>query len=232
MSTAIVTGGSRGFGLALAGALLTEGWSVVIDGRDRPSLEAAAKRLGPRAHPVPGDVADARHRETLVSTAEELGGLDLLVNNAGSLGPTPLPQVRDLAPEALVDLFRINVAAPLALIRAALPLLEANPIGGAIANITSDAAVEAYEGWGAYGASKAALEHLSRVLAVEMPELRVWWFDPGDMRTAMHQEAFPGEDISDRPRPEAIAPAMLRLLASRPPSGRIRAADLLAQAER
>ena len=226
MSTAIVTGGSRGFGLALTGALVEKGWDVVIDGRDRPSLDAAARRLGPRAHAVPGDVADPRHREAIVGEARRLGGLDLLVNNAGSLGPTPLPPVRDLAPEALVDLLRVNVAAPLALIGAALPLLEASPSGGAIVNITSDAAVEAYEGWGAYGASKAALEQLSRVLAVEVPEVRVWWFDPGDMRTEMHQAAFPGEDISDRPRPEAVAPAMLRLLGSRPPSGRVRAGEL------
>ncbi len=228
MSTAIVTGGSRGFGLALTGVLVEEGWDVVVDGRDRPSLDAAARRYGPQVHLVPGDVADPLHRDALVSEARRLGGVDLLVNNAGSLGPTPLPRVRDLGPEALVDLLRVNVAAPVALIGAALPLLEAGSNGGAIVNITSDAAVEAYEGWGAYGASKAALEQLSHVLAVEVPEVRVWWFDPGDMRTEMHQAAFPGEDISDRPLPEAVAPAVLRLLASRPPSGRVRAGDLLA----
>ncbi len=226
MTTAIITGGSRGFGLALAGALLAEDWQVVIDGRDRPSLDEAAARLGPRCHVVPGDVTDGRHREDLVSTAEQLGALGLLVNNAGALGPTPLPQLRAVPPEALLDVLRVNVVAPLALTQLALPQLEAN--SGAVVNITSDAAVEAYEGWGVYGASKAALEQLSHVLAVETPAVRVWWFDPGDMRTEMHQAAFPGEDISDRARPEEVAPAMMALLASRPPSGRIRAGDLLA----
>ncbi len=226
MNTAIITGGSRGFGLALAGALLAADWHVVIDGRDRPSLDKAAALLGPRCHVVPGDVADGRHRQDLVSTAGHLGELGLLVNNAGALGPTPLPALRAVPPEALLDVLAVNVVAPLALTQLALPQLEA--CNGAVANITSDAAVEAYEGWGVYGASKAALEQLSHVLAVEVPTVRVWWFDPGDMRTEMHQAAFPGEDISDRSRPEDVAPAMLRLLALRPPSGRIRASDLLA----
>jgi len=226
MTTAIITGGSRGFGLAVAGALLAEDWQVVIDGRDRPSLAEAAERLGPRCHVVPGDVSDARHREDLVSTAGRLGALRLLVNNAGTLGPSPLPELRSVPPETLLEVLRVNLVAPLALTQLALPQLEAN--GGAVVNITSDAAVEAYEGWGVYGASKAALEQLSNVLAVESPTVRVWWFDPGDMQTEMHQAAFPGEDISDRARPEEVAPAMLRLLASRPPSGRIRASDLLA----
>ncbi len=226
MSTAIITGGSRGFGLALAGALLAEDWQVVIDGRDRPSLAEAAERLGPRCHVVPGDVTDDRHREDLVSTAGRLGALRLLVNNAGTLGPSPLPELRSVPPETLLDVLAVNVVAPLALTQLALPQLEAN--SGAVVNVTSDAAVEAYEGWGVYGASKAALEQLSNVLAVESPAVRVWWFDPGDMRTEMHQAAFPGEDISDRARPDEVAPAMLRLLASRPPSGRIRASDLMA----
>ncbi len=226
MNTALITGGSRGFGLALAGALLAEDWQVVIDGRDRRSLDEAAARLGPRCHIVPGDVTDGGHRQELVSTAGRVGALSLLVNNAGALGPTPLPELRAVPPEVLLDVLRVNVVAPLALTQLALPQLEAN--SGAVVNITSDAAVEPYEGWGVYGASKAALEQLSHVLAVEAPAVRVWWFDPGDMRTEMHQAAFPGEDISDRPLPEDVAPAMLRLLAVRPPSGRIRASELLA----
>ncbi|HEX7443784.1 MAG TPA: SDR family oxidoreductase [Acidimicrobiales bacterium] len=227
MSTALITGGSRGLGLALAGVLVNAGWDVVADGRDRPSLEDAARRLGPHLHAVPGDVTDPTHRRALMDRARQLGGLDLLVNNAGTLGPSPLPRLRDVDPEVLVDVVRTNAAAPLALTQAALPLLEAG--GGAVVNVTSDAGVEAYAGWGTYGASKAALEQLSNVLAVEEPGVRIWWFDPGDLRTEMHQAAFPGEDISDRPPPESVAPALLVLLAMRPPSGRIRAADLLAE---
>ena len=177
-----------------------------------------------------GDVADADHRAALVATATELGRLDLLVNNASVLGPSPQPALADYPLDVLGDLYRVNVLAPLGLVQAALPLLRAS--GGTIVNVTSDAAVEGYEGWGGYGSSKAALEQLSNVLAAEQPELRVYWFDPGDMRTAMHQEAFPGEDISDRPEPESVVPALQRLLAERPPSGRYRAADLLAEAER
>ena len=228
MSTALVTGGSRGFGLALARALTAEHWDVIVDGRDRPSVDAAARRLGTRLHAVPGDMTDAGHRMELVDEARRLDGLDLLVNNAGTLGPSPLPLVRDVDPDVLIDVFRTNVAAPLALTQAVLPLLEERD--GAVVNVTSDAAVEAYEGWGAYGASKAALEQLGNVLAVEVPSVRVWWFDPGDMLTEMHQAAFPGEDITDRPLPESVTPAVLRLLDLRPPSGRVRAADLLAEA--
>ena len=227
MSTALITGGSRGFGLALAGVLVDAGWDVIADGRDRPSLEDAARRLGPHLHAVPGDITDPAHRQVLMDRARRLGGLDLLVNNAGTLGPSPLPRLRDVDPEVLVDVVRTNAAAPLALTQAVLPLLGVG--GGAVVNVTSDAAVEAYEGWGTYGASKAALEHVSKVLAVEEPGVRIWWFDPGDLRTEMHQAAFPGEDISDRPLPDAVAPALLVLLATRPPSGRIRAADLLAE---
>ncbi len=230
MSTALVTGGSRGFGLALAGALTVADWDVIVDGRDRLSLEAAARRLGARLHIVPGDMTDAGHRRELVNEARRLGGLDLLVNNAGTMGPSPLPAVRDVDPDVLIDVLRTNVAAPLALIQSALPLLEERQ--GAVVNVTSDAAVEAYEGWGTYGASKAALEQLSNVLAVEVPGIRVWWFDPGDMLTEMHQAAFPGEDITDRPLPGTVTPAVLRLLDLRPPSGRVRAADLLTEAGR
>lgn len=230
MTTAIVTGGSRGFGLALARALLAEEWDVIIDGRDGSALDDAAVDLGPRATVVPGDVADARHREELVAEARKLGELQLLVNNASALGPTPLPHLRDLSIGDLTALHEVNVAAPLALVQLALPLLESSR--GAVVNVTSDAAVEAYEGWGGYGSSKAALEQLSHVLSVEEPGVRFWWFDPGDMRTAMHQAAYPGEDISDRPRPETVVPALLALVASRPPSGRIRAGDLAGERAR
>ena len=174
----------------------------------------------PGAVVVTGDVTDAGHRSTLLDAAGER--LDLLVNNASTLGPTPLPRLADLPVDAIGEVFRTNAGAPLALVQQALPLLRATP--GAVVNITSDAAVEPYEGWGIYGASKAALEHLGRVLAVEEPSIRVWTFDPGDMRTQMHQDAFPGEDISDRPLPEDVAvPAFRRLLDEARPSGRVAA---------
>ena len=225
MPNAIVTGGSKGFGRALASDLVREGWSVIVDGRDHAALEEVATDLGDALRPVAGDVADGAHRSALLKEATRSGGLDLLVNNAGSLGPTPLPRLEDLSAAELTSLFVVNVVAPLALAQLALPMLRA--AHGAVVNVTSDAAVEAYEGWGAYGTSKAALEQLSNVLSVEEPEVRVWWLDPGDMRTAMHQAAFPGEDISDRPTPESASPSVVRLVRERPPSGRVRARDLL-----
>jgi NAD(P)-dependent dehydrogenase (short-subunit alcohol dehydrogenase family) len=224
MQTAIITGGSRGLGAALAAELVSDGWNVLVDGRDADALHATAERTGARA--VPGDVTDADHRAVLVAAAWELGGLDLLVNNASDLGPSPLPTLRHHPLDVLEALYRVNVVAPLGLIQEAAPLLVARH--GAIVNVTSDAAIEAYGGWGGYGSSKAALDQLTNVLGVEEPDVRVWSFDPGDMRTQMHQDAFPGEDISDRPEPEAVVPALRRLLVERPPSGRYRAADLLA----
>lgn len=225
MPVAIVTGGSKGFGLAVAKALVDAQWRVVTDARHEEELRAAAAPLARAARLVAGDVTNAEHRHLLVDEARTLGGLDLLVNNAGTLGPSPLPHLRDLELGAFADAFRTNVEAPLALVQLALPLLEAS--AGAVVNVTSDAAVEAYAGWGAYGATKAALELLSRVLGEEEPKVRVYAFDPGDLRTEMHQAAFPGEDISDRPLPERVAPALLALLAARPPSGRYRALDFL-----
>ncbi|HET9441860.1 MAG TPA: SDR family oxidoreductase [Acidimicrobiales bacterium] len=223
-TTAIITGGSRGLGRALAGDLARDGWHVVVDGRDERALREAAAAIG--AHAVPGDVADPDHRRRLVEAAADLSGrLDLLVNNASTLGQSPLPHLRHADLGVVEHVLRVNVVAPLGLAQEALPLLRA--AGGAVLDVTSDAAVEGYEGWGVYGASKAALEQLSHVLAVEEPDLRVWWLDPGDMRTRMHQDAFPGEDISDRPPPEAVVPAIRALLDRRPPSGRVRAADLL-----
>jgi NAD(P)-dependent dehydrogenase (short-subunit alcohol dehydrogenase family) len=224
---AIVTGGSRGFGRAVAEVLVGSGWQVVVDGRDPAAVERAAAALGPAAHGVPGDVTDPRHRTELVRAAADLGGLDLLVNNASALGGSPLPRLADIDLYVLEAVLRTNVVAPLALVQAALPQLRDRR--GAVVDLTSDAAVEAYEGWGGYGASKAALDQLSAVLAVEEPEVRVWALDPGDMRTRMHQDAFPGEDITDRPLPEVVAPAITVLLRERPPSGRLRAADLLAE---
>ena len=223
---ALITGGGRGLGLALARGLLSNGWRVVTDARRTGHLAAAL----PGAVVVPGDVTDPAHREALAEMVGELssaagapGRLDLLVNNASDLGPSPLPRLDDVPLAAARKVFETNVLAPLALTQQFLPALRA--AGGIVVNVSSDAAVEAYEGWGAYGAAKAALDQLSAVLAAEEPELAVYAVDPGDMRTEMHQAAFPGEDISDRQEPEAVVPALLRLIATRPPSGRVRAAD-------
>jgi NAD(P)-dependent dehydrogenase (short-subunit alcohol dehydrogenase family) len=225
MPNAIVTGASRGLGLALASALLTDGWRVVIDARTAGELARAAERLGPAAVAVPGDLTDPSHRSALLAAAARLGELDLLVNNAGTLGPSPLPPVATLPVPALRELYEINVLAPLALTQAALPALRT--AGGVLVNITSDAAVEAYEGWGGYASAKAALERLSATLAAEEPAVAVWTVDPGDLRTRMHQQAFPDQDISDRPLPEQVAPGLLAMLADRPASGRYRLADWL-----
>jgi len=231
MQVALITGGSRGFGKALATDLVADGWTVVLDGRDTHALDRTTRDLdtGPgTVIAVAGDVADAAHRVQLVDTVRALGRLDLLVNNASTLGPSPLPGLDSFPLDELEAVYRTNVVAPLALVQALLPLLTVG--GGTIVNISSDAAVEGYEGWGGYGSSKAALDQLGRVLAVEHPEHRVYGFDPGDMRTQMHQDAFPGEDISDRPEPETVVPAFRRLLADAPPSGRYRAADVAAGA--
>ena len=226
MTTAIITGGSRGLGRALTAQLVRDGWTVIIDGRNIDVLLTTAAQLGPNVIPVPGDVTDAVHRDNLIAAAERTGGLDLLVNNASTLGPSPMPSLATFPVTEIGDVFRTNAGAPLALIQVALPLLRASS-SGAIVNVTSDAAREPYEGWGLYGASKAALEQLSNVLATEEPDVRVWWFDPGDMRTQMHQDAFPGEDISDRPLPEELAvPAFASLLWNRPPSGYVKATAL------
>jgi NAD(P)-dependent dehydrogenase (short-subunit alcohol dehydrogenase family) len=221
MPTAIVTGASRGLGFALAEALLTTGWRVVADGRDAAALDAAATRLGPSVVAVPGDVTDPAHRNDLIAAAGD--GLGLLVNNVGVLGPSPQPRLADYPLDILRRVYEVNVVAPLALTQLALPRLRAGD--GTLVNVTSDAAVEAYAGWGGYGSAKAAVEQASLVLATEEPAVRVWWVDPGDLRTRMHQEAFPGEDISDRPEPATVAPAFLRLLKARPESGRIRLAQ-------
>jgi NAD(P)-dependent dehydrogenase (short-subunit alcohol dehydrogenase family) len=220
MPIAIVTGASRGLGLALARALADRGWRVIADARGVAELERAWAGHD-RVVAVAGDVSDPQHRLALVEAAG--GQIDLLVNNASILGPSPLPALADFPLDELRRVYEINVTAPLALVQVALPRLAD---GARIVNVTSDAAVEAYEGWGGYGSSKAALEQLTAVLAAEHPELRVYTVDPGDMRTQMHQDAFPGEDISDRPLPEESVPGLLELIGGHLPSGRYRAREL------
>jgi NAD(P)-dependent dehydrogenase (short-subunit alcohol dehydrogenase family) len=229
---AVVTGASRGLGLALADALAGAGYGLIIDARDERALRAAATGLRARhglderaVIALPGDVTDPLHRDDLAAAAAARGGAILLVNNAGTLGASPLPALAEYPLDDLRAAFEANVVAPIALTQLLLPDLRR--LGGAVLNITSDAAVEPYQGWSGYGAAKAALEQASNVLAAEEPAVRVWRVDPGDMRTQMHQEAFPGEDISDRPLPESVAPAFLRLISERMPSSRYRAADLM-----
>ncbi|HMQ32096.1 MAG TPA: SDR family NAD(P)-dependent oxidoreductase [Chloroflexaceae bacterium] len=226
MPTALITGASRGLGLALARALAARGWSLVLDARGAAPLAQAARELAAHARVVaiPGDVRDPAHRAALATAARELGGLDALVNNASTLGPSPRPDLLDLPPDALAEILAVNVVAPLALAQALAA--ELRP-GARVINITSDAAVEPYAGWGGYGASKAALEQLTAILAAERPTWRVYSVDPGDMNTQMQQQAFPGEDVSDRPPPEASVPGLLALLAEDHPSGRYAARALV-----
>jgi NAD(P)-dependent dehydrogenase (short-subunit alcohol dehydrogenase family) len=220
--TALVTGASRGLGRALAADLAADGWRVVVDARHGDALADAVAGL-PDVVDVPGDVADPAHRATLAETVDDLGGLDLLVLNASLLGPSPQPRLADYPLDVLEQVLRVNVLAPLGLVQSLGPLLRP---GARILAITSDAGAEPMDGWGGYGTSKAALEFLASVLAVENPQWRVLVVDPGDMRTVMHQEAFPGEDISDRPEPETVVPALRVLVDGDHPSGRYRAADL------
>jgi NAD(P)-dependent dehydrogenase (short-subunit alcohol dehydrogenase family) len=220
MPTGIITGASRGLGLALARALSADGWRLVVDARDGVALEQAVAGLD-GVVAVPGDVADAWHRRTLVAEAGER--IDLLVNNASVLGPSPQPALAEYPLAELDKVYAVNVVAPLALFQVACPHLAPD---ARVLNITSDAAVEPYAGWGGYGSSKAALEQVSAILAAEHPELRIHAVDPGDMRTQLQQEAFPGEDISDRPPPEDSVPGLLALIRGDHPSGRYRAHDL------
>jgi NAD(P)-dependent dehydrogenase (short-subunit alcohol dehydrogenase family) len=223
---AIVTGGSRGLGRAIAESLLGRGWTVVIDARGPDDLAATVGEIAsPRLHAVAGDVSDPIHREVLTRAATSLGHVSLLVNNASRLGPSPQPTLRDYPLDAMSAVYAVNVFAPVALVQHLLHHLAA--ARGVIINVSSDAAVEAYPGWGGYGSSKAALDQVTAVLAAEQPDLAVYAFDPGDMRTEMHQQAFPGEDISDRPVPATVVPAVLRLLDERPPSGRYTSSELL-----
>jgi NAD(P)-dependent dehydrogenase (short-subunit alcohol dehydrogenase family) len=223
MPLAIITGASRGLGLALARALAERHWALVIDARGARDLERVARELGglTEVAALPGDVADPAHRRALVHAADDT--IDLLVNNASVLGPSPQPALADYPLDRLSRVYAVNVLAPLALAQLALPRM---PEGARIINVTSDAAVEPYEGWGGYGSSKAALEQVSAILAAEQPSLRVYTVDPGDMRTRMHQEAFPGEDISDRPPPEESVPGLLTLIEGELPSGRYRTREV------
>ena len=223
MPVTLITGASRGLGRAAARALAGRGWSLIVDARRADDLADAMHGL-PDVVAVPGDVTDPDHRARLAETVGRLGRLDVLVNNASRLGPSPQPTLRDYPPDELGRVYDTDVFAPLALIQLlAAPLAAAS---GTIVNVSSDAAVEAYPGWGGYGSAKAALDQITAVLAAEEPSLRCYALDPGDMRTDMHQQAFPGEDISGLPEPDTVVPALLRLLDERPPSGRYRASDL------
>ena len=230
MNVALVTGASAGLGRELATSLAERGWTLIIDARRAEALTGVSARLkrATRVIAIAGDVADETHRSELLRAAEQLGHLDLLVNNASYLGPSPQPPLTSYPIDVLRRVYEVDVFAPLAIVQRALPLLTASE--GTIVNISSDAAVEPYEGWGGYGSAKAALDQATAILGAEHPGLAVYAFDPGDMRTAMHQSAYPGEDISDRPEPATVVPSFLRLIDERPPSGRYRAADLPAPA--
>jgi NAD(P)-dependent dehydrogenase (short-subunit alcohol dehydrogenase family) len=227
--TALITGASRGLGLALARALAEEGWTLIIDARGEDALRKASAELSERTDviPISGDVSDPAHRAALAGAARESGGLDALVNNASILGPSPQPALLDYPLGRLEEVYRTNTLAPLALVQALGDELKQD---ARVVNVTSDAAVEPYEGWGGYGSSKAALEQLSNILGAENPNLRVYRVDPGDMRTQMHQDAFPDEDISDRPLPEESVPGLLELIMGDLPGGRYEARALAASA--
>jgi len=226
MKNALITGASRGLGLALARQLAQKGWGLIIDARGKKALEQVRDELLAKTKVIviPGDITTESHRKKLLKAAQELGGLDVLVNNASLLGPSPQPPLLAYPLDVLEEVYRANVVAPLAIIQILHSTLK---LDACIINVTSDAGVEAYGGWGGYGSSKAALEHLSRIFAEENPSIRVYWVDPGDMRTQMQQEAFPDEDISDRPLPEESVPGLLALIEGNQPSGRYRARELV-----
>lgn len=230
-NTALITGASRGLGLALAQALAQRGWHLIIDARNKESLQAAHRELSEwtQVTAVPGDVSDHSHRQALAVAAQAAGGLDAVVNNAGILGPSPQPNLLDYPLEALAELYRVNIIAPLGVLQALRAHLKP---GARIINVTSDAAVQPYPGWGGYGSSKAAFEQLSAIFAEENPTWRVYWVDPGDMRTQMHQAAFPGEDISDRPLPESSVPAFMELLEGAWSNGRYQAREMAVNSEK
>lgn len=226
--TALITGASRGLGLALARSLVQRGWNLIIDARGDEALQAAYTELSPHANvtAVTGDITDPAHRQALGVAARAAGELDAVINNAGILGPSPQPPLLDYPLDVLEQVYGTNVIAQLGVLQAVRHFLKP---GARIINVTSDAAVEAYEGWGGYGSSKAAFEQLSAVLAAENPAYRVYWVDPGDIRTQMHQEAFPGEDIGDRPLPEVNVPGFVALLEGEWESGRYRASELVGE---
>ncbi len=232
--TALITGASRGLGLALARALAERGWALILDARGIGALETARAELAERTKvtAIAGDITDPRHRQALAGAAQAAGGLDAVVNNASLLGPSPQPNLLDYPPDVLARVYETNVIAPLALLQAVWPSLK---VGARVINVTSDAGVEAYAGWGGYGSSKAALEHLTAILAAENPDAHIYWVDPGDMNTQMLQEAYPGEDVSDRPLPEASVAGFLALLGADGgealPSGRYAAREIEAAKE-
>ncbi|MEU6578616.1 SDR family NAD(P)-dependent oxidoreductase [Streptomyces sp. NPDC046805] len=228
MPVAIITGASKGLGLALAEALAARGWDLVLDARGAVPLAEAAGAVaahGGRVAALPGDVTDPEHRSSLVAAARDLGGVDLLVHNASALGAEPLVRLEELSVAGLRRALEVNVVAALGLVQEALPLLRKSAVGTVIA-VSSDAATEAYATWGGYGASKAALDRLAAVLGEEEPGLRVWAVDPGDMATDLYAAAVPDDD-DPRPAPADVVPAFLRLLREHPVSGRYRAASLL-----
>ena len=226
MKNALITGASRGLGLALAHELAQKGWALIIDGRGKKALEEVRVELSKNTNiiAITGDVTAGSHRKKLARAAHELGGLDAIINNASFLGPSPQPSLLEYPLEVLEQVYYTNVIAPLGLIQMLHPTLK---LDACVMNITSDAGMEAYGGWGGYGSSKAALEHLSHIFAEENPSLRVYWVDPGDMRTQMQQEAFPDEDISDRPLPEESVPGLINLIEGNQPSGRYRAREFI-----
>ena len=225
--TALITGASRGLGLALAHGLARQGWHLIIDARGAAALEAARAELAQTTTvtAIAGDLTQSAHRRALGVAARAAGGLDAVINNASVLGPSPLPKLMDYPLDALRTVYETNVLAPLALLQALAPALKP---AARILNISSDAGVQPYATWGGYGSSKAALEQLSSILAAENPAWSVYWIDPGDMRTQMHQDAYPGEDISDRPLPEVSVPGLVTLLTAQPPrpSGRYAAREV------
>lgn len=226
--TALITGASDGLGRALARGLAGRGWHVIITARGASRLHTLRDEIGAdRATAMPGDVTDPAHRAKLAQTIAALGPLDLVVNNASSLGPSPMPTLNDYPLDELSQVFETNLIAPLGILQIALPHLRLS--GGVVINISSDSAVSSYEGWGGYGSSKAALDHLTATFAAENPSVAAYSFDPGDMRTVMHQAAFPDDDISDRPEPESVVPSLLALIDRRPPSGRYIGAELMTE---
>jgi len=231
VATALVTGASAGLGLALSSALAQRGYRLVIDAREGGRLEAARQALSAHTEvtAILGDIGEGSHQGALTNAVATLGELNVLVHNASTLGPTPLRPMHELAAHELAAILAVNTVAPNELTRRLLPWLTV--AHATVVAISSDAATHAYQTWGGYGASKAALDHLVGTWTVEHPDISWYAVDPGDMRTDMQQAAFPGEDISDRPLPEAVVPAFLRLLQERrPPSGRYQARELLGRA--